>query len=40
MRKSTGRVKPVTPKAGVTKTSRRYACGGSIQGADTIHAGE
>lgn len=25
MRKSTGRAKPVTPKAGVTKTSRRYA---------------
>lgn len=24
MRKSTGRAKPVTPKAGVTKTSRRY----------------
>lgn len=23
MRKSTGRAKPVTPKAGVTKTSRR-----------------
>lgn len=26
MRNKTGRAKPVTPKAGVTKTSRRYAC--------------
>lgn len=31
MRKSTGRAKPVTPKAGVTKTSRRYACGGKLE---------
>ena len=28
MNKKTNRAKPVTPKAGVTKTSRRYACGG------------
>ena len=26
MNKKTNRAKPVTPKAGVTKTSRRYAC--------------
>lgn len=31
MRKSTGRAKPVTPKAGVTKTSRRYACVGKLK---------
>ena len=31
MRKSTGRAKPVTPKAGVTKTLRRYACGGKLE---------
>lgn len=31
MRKSTGRAKPVTPKAGVTKTSRRCACGGKLE---------
>ena len=28
MNKKTNRAKPVTPKAGVTKTSRRYVCGG------------
>ena len=28
MNKKTNRAKPVTPKAGVTKTSRKYACGG------------
>ena len=28
MNKNTNRAKPVTPKAGVTKNSRRYACGG------------
>ena len=27
MRNKTGRAKPVTPKAGVTKTSRRYTYG-------------
>lgn len=31
MRKSIGRAKPVTPKAGVTKTLRRYACGGKLE---------
>jgi hypothetical protein len=31
MRNKTGRAKPVTPKAGVTKTSRRYACGGKLE---------
>ena len=28
MVKRTGRAKPMTAKAGVTKTKRRYACGG------------
>ena len=31
MNKKTNRIKPVTPKAGVTKTSRRYACGGKLK---------
>ena len=31
MNKKTNREKPVTPKAGVTKTSRRYACGGKLK---------
>ena len=31
MNKKTNRVKSVTPKAGVTKTSRRYACGGKLK---------
>jgi hypothetical protein len=31
MRNKTGRAKPVTPKAVVTKTSRRYACGGKLK---------
>lgn len=31
MRNKTSRAKPVTPKAGVTKTSRRYACGGKLK---------
>ncbi len=31
MRKNTGRAKPATPKAGVTKTSRRYACSGKLE---------
>lgn len=29
MARRTGRAKPMTPKAGVTKTHRRYSCGGS-----------
>lgn len=31
MNKKTNRAKLVTPKAGVTKTSRRYACGGKLK---------
>ena len=31
MNKKTNRAKPVTPKAGVTKTSRRYARGGKLK---------
>ena len=31
MYKKTNKAKPVTPKAGVTKTSRRYACGGKLK---------
>lgn len=31
MTNKTNRAKPVTPKAGVTKTSRRYACGGKLK---------
>ena len=31
MRNKTGRAKPATPKAGVTKTSRRYTCGGKLK---------
>lgn len=27
----TGRAKPMTAKAGVTKTKRRYACGGKLK---------
>ena len=27
----TGRAKPMTAKAGVTKTKRRYACGGKMK---------
>lgn len=29
--KTTGRPKPMTPKAGYTKTKRRYGCGGKIK---------
>lgn len=29
--KSTGRSKPMSPKAGFTKTKRRYDCGGKIK---------
>ena len=28
--KNTGRPKPLTPKAGFTKTKRRYGCGGKL----------
>ena len=31
MNKKTNRAKPVTPKAGVTKTSRRDACAGKLK---------
>lgn len=29
--KRTGRAKPLTTKAGVTKTKRRYSCGGKLK---------
>lgn len=31
MVKKTGRAKPMTAKAGVTKGKRRYACGGKMK---------
>lgn len=31
MARRTGRAKPTTPKAGVTKTRRRYGCGGKLK---------
>ena len=31
MVKRTGRAKPMTAKADVTKTKRRYACGGKMK---------
>ena len=31
MARRTGRDKPTTPKAGVTKTRRRYGCGGKLK---------
>lgn len=31
MIKRTRRAKPTTPKAGVTRTHRRYECGGKIK---------
>lgn len=31
MEKKTGRAKPMTAKAGITKTKRRYACGGKLK---------
>ena len=31
MAKRNRRAKPTTPKAGVTKTHRRYGCGGTIK---------
>ena len=30
-KKKTGRAKPLTAKAGVTKTHRRYGCGGKLK---------
>ena len=29
--KKTGRAKPLVPKAGVTRTHRRYGCGGKLK---------
>ena len=29
--KRTGRAKPMSPKAGVTKIHRRYGCGGKLK---------
>lgn len=29
--KRTGRAKPMVPKAGVTRTHRRYGCGGKLK---------
>ena len=31
MARRTGRARPTTPKAGVTKTHRRYGCGGKVK---------
>ena len=31
MTRRTGRAKPMTAKAGVTKNKRRYSCGGKIK---------
>ena len=31
MAKKTGRAKPMTAKAGVTNTHRRYGCGGKLK---------
>ena len=31
MARRTGRAKPTSPKSGVTKTHRRYGCGGKVQ---------
>ena len=31
MNKKTNRTKPVTSKTGVTKISRKYACGGKLK---------
>ena len=31
MAKRTGRAKPTTPKSEVTKTHRRYGCGGKVK---------
>lgn len=31
MARRTGRAKPLAPKAGVTKSKRRYGCGGKVK---------
>ena len=31
MSRRTGRAKPLAPKAGVTKSKRRYGCGGKVK---------
>lgn len=31
MVRRTGRAKPMSPKAGVTKNRRRYSCGGKLK---------
>lgn len=31
MARKAGRTKPMSPKAGVTKTRRRYGCGGKVK---------
>lgn len=31
MARKAGRTKPMSPKAGVTKTRRRYSCGGKVK---------
>ena len=31
MARRTGRAKPTTPKSGVSKTHRRYGCGGKVK---------
>jgi hypothetical protein len=31
MAKKLGRAKPTSPKSGVTKTHRRYGCGGKVK---------
>lgn len=30
-KRSTRRLKPMSPKAGVTKSKRRYSCGGKLK---------
>lgn len=30
-KRKTGRPKPMSPKAGLTKTRRRYSCGGKLK---------
>ena len=35
----TGRAKPVIPKAGFTKTKRRYGCGGKMSKGNSYKCG-
>ena len=35
----TGRAKPVVPKAGFTKTKRRYGCGGKMSKGNSYKCG-